>query len=520
MCDKHKFVQIHCHSSVSNLDGAVRTDKLVERAKEYGHPALATTEHGSPAGLYDHYKLCKKAGIKPILGLEFYMANDLTSRVANKNRELDDRDYHQSIYIIDKEGYKNFNYLTYVSFTDGYYYKPRIDYDLLFNKKKGLMATSSCMASKFNQLITAGRNKDAELLFKRFRDEFGDNFYGEIQFNELNDKARYGIDQRSNNQVIIDLCQKYDVPIMIGGDVHYLDKGDAELQDAIINSKRQAKEGEEGFQIHARHLYYHDTSDYFEFNKKFGYNYDEKFLEQCFENSVKFSEKVNFDFETGKNHVPRINTGGMSEKDYLEKITWEGIEARILKEREFGFEIPNDIIDEYEKRIPYELKIINDLGLDGYLLVVHDIIKWEKNNDIYVGPGRGSAGGSLVAYAIGITDLCPVKHKLLFERFINPNRKVMCLTGDNFVLMRDGSKKRIDEISLKDEIMTPNNEGTLIHIEISDIAEEIFEIEVEDGQKIMVTNNHIIPIIRDNQEVLVTVKDILETDKIIVRVNK
>lgn len=417
------------HTSASNLDGCARGDKLVERAKEFGHPALAITDHGSPAGLYDHYKFCKKAGIKPILGLEFYMTNDLTSRVVNKNRALDDRDYHQSIFIKNKDGYKNFNYLTYVSFTDGYYYKPRIDYDLLFSKKSGLMVTSSCLASKFNQLITAGRVKDAEDLFLQFKKHFGDDFYGEIQFNELTkDHPKFGemmIDQRANNQVIIDLCHKYDVPIMIGGDVHYLDKGDAELQDAIINCKRQAKEGEEGFQIHARHLYYHDVDDYYELNKKFGYNYDTKFLEQCFENSIKFSDKVNFDFETGKNHVPRINTGGMSEREYLEKITWEGISNRIEKHREHGQGISDELIGAYEKQIPYELQVIDDLGLNGYLLVVQDIINWEKNNGIYVGPGRGSAAGSVVAYAIGITDLCPITHKLLFERFINPNRKVM-----------------------------------------------------------------------------------------------
>jgi len=465
MCDKHKFVQIHCHSSVSNLDGAVRTDKLIERAKEFGHPALATTEHGSPAGLYDHYKLCKKAGIKPILGLEFYITNDLTARVANKGRELDDRDYHQSVYIKNKEGYKNFNYLTYVSFTDGYYYKPRIDFDLLFSKKNGLMVTSSCLASKFNQLITGGRVQDAEDLFVQFLKHFGDDFYGEIQFNELTkDHPKFSemkIDQRANNKVIIDLCQKYDVPIMIGGDVHYLDKGDGDLQDAIIQSKRQAKEGEEGFQIHARHLYYHDVSDYYDFDKKFGYNYGPDFLEKCFENSVKFSEKVNFDFETGKQHVPKINTGGMSEKDYLEKITWEGITHRINKTREHRGDVSNDLIDAYEKQIPYELQVIDDLGLNGYLLVVQDIINWEKKNDVYVGPGRGSAAGSVVAYAIGITDLCPITHKLLFERFINPNRKVMAdIDWDSDTTGRDKVVEYLIETYGRDSVCNVATFGT------------------------------------------------------------
>ena len=347
------------HTSASNLDGAARVGDLVKRAKEFGHKAMAITDHGSPCGLLDFYRSCKKSDIKPILGLEFYITNDLTARVANKGRELDDMDYHQSIFIKDKEGYKNFNYLTYVANTDGFYYKPRIDFDLLFSKKSGLMATSSCIASKINRLITAGRLKEAEDLFLQFRSNFGDDFYGEIQLNELNYKMSeltgktFNIDQLHNNKFIIDMCNKYDVPIMIGGDVHYLDKGDADLQDAIINSKRQAKEGEEGFQIHARHLYYHDVSDYYDFNKNFGYDYDVKFLEQCFENSVNFSKKANFDFEFGKYHLPKINTAGKGSDEFIDEVTWAGLIANIEIERKY---FPNSYNNEEIERIETQVE--------------------------------------------------------------------------------------------------------------------------------------------------------------------
>ena len=387
MCDiievkKPDFVQLHLHSSMgSKLDGVARVDKLVKRAKEFGHKAMAITDHGNPCSLYTFARECKKNDIKPILGCEFYITNDLTVRVANKARELDDRDCHQSVYIKNKEGYKNFNYLTYVAHTDGYYYKPRIDFDLLFDKRAGLLVTSSCIASKFHQLITGGREKDAEELFKQFLNKFGDDFYGEIQFNELNDKLKFGIDQRSNNQIIIDLCKKYDVPIVIGGDVHYLEKDEAELQDAVINSKVQAKEGEEAFQIHARHLYYHDVSDYYDFNIKFGYNYETKFLEECFENSVKFSEKVDFKFETGVQHVPKIKIGDKDPKDYIEEKTWEGLGNRIEVDRKyFPDSYKNEDIEKLEKQAEFELKVINNLGLNDYLLVVYDIIKWSKAN--------------------------------------------------------------------------------------------------------------------------------------------
>lgn len=424
MCDshKHKFVQVHCHSSASMLDGVSDVEQLAKRAKEFGHPALALTDHGNPAQLYQFAKECKKQGIKPILGLEFYICRNLQSRIPHKERELGDRDYHQSTYIKNTDGYKNFNKLTYRSFTDGYYYKPRIDFESLFELKNGLMITSSCMASKTSQFIRANRHKEAEEMFQKFLLEFGDDFYGEIQFNEVEG-------QKEINDYIIHLCNKYDVPILIGGDVHYLNKTDNELQDAIIRSKRSSssKDGEgseKDWVISARNLYFHDTSDYYDFNKRFGFNYDTKLLETAFENSIKFSEKCNFQFETGKYHLPKIKTEGMSSDEYLEKLTWEGIGKIIEIRRGFGEEFTDEQIDQYEKRLTYELEIIKKMQISDYLLIVQDIINWEKKQNIYVGVGRGSCAGSCVCYAIGITGVDPIQHGLIFERFINPERIV------------------------------------------------------------------------------------------------
>jgi DNA polymerase-3 subunit alpha len=387
MCDSKKFVQLHCHSSGSLLDGVASIKNLVKRAKELGHPALALTDHGGPQMLYDHYKECKKQGIQPILGLEFYICNDLTSRVANKGRALEDKDYHQSTYIKNKEGYKNFCELTYRSFNEGYYYKPRIDFDSLFELKNGLMITSSCMASKTSRYIAENRHKEAEELFKRYLNEFGEDFYGEIQMNEIED-------QKAINNFIIHLCKKYDVKMIIGGDVHYVNREDNELQDAVIRSKRASSssedEGGQDWTISARNLFYHDESDYHDFNKQFGYNYDTKFIENCLENSFDFSKKVNFEFETGKYHLPKIDTGKMDSKDYIEQATWTGLLENIELERKF---FPDKYTDEeisaIEKQTDYELKVIDQLGLNDYLLIVHDIINWEKRTGIFVGPGRG-----------------------------------------------------------------------------------------------------------------------------------
>ena len=424
MCDKHKFVQLHLHTDSSNLDGCGKIKDYVTKAKELGHPALAITDHASPTGIFAHYKECKKNGIKPILGLEFYITNDLRSRISYKERSgVEDRDYHQSVYIQNKKGYQNYCQLTYRSFTEGYYYKPRIDFDSLFELNEGLIITSSCMASKTSQYIRDNKHRDAEDLFMKFVNKFGDRFYGELQFNEVEG-------QKEINDFIIHLCNKYDIPTIIGGDVHYVNKEDNKLQDALIKSKRGNEDSD--WTISARNLYYHDTSDYFKFNKEWGYNYDEKLLERSFENSIKLSEKINFDFETGKYHVPKINTGEQTSKEYLEERTWSGLVNNIETSRKHGVEYTNEEIETLEKQVEYELEIINNLGLNDYMLVMNKIIVWCKENGIYVGPGRGSAAGSVCGWALQITGLDPLKHGLIFERFINPQRKVMADIDTDF----------------------------------------------------------------------------------------
>lgn len=417
MCKNHPFVQLHSHSSFSLLDGVADYKKTIARAIKFNHKAIAISDHGNPAGLFDFNKECKKQGIKPILGLEFYINNDLTSRFPNKNRQIDERDYHQSVYIKNKAGYLNFNYLTYVSNTDGFYYKPRIDFKLLFKHSEGLMITSSCMASKIGNYVRNENYREAEEAFNEYVYAFGEDFYGEIQFNEVEG-------QKQINDFIIHQCKKHNVKVIIGGDCHYLDPEDNLLQDAVIKSKRDA--GEVDWVISARKLYFHDTTDYFDFNKELGWNYNEDFIIQCFQNSVEFADKVNFDFETGKYHLPKIDTGDLSSKDFLEKVTWEGLIANIETIRKyFPEKYSNEDIDKLEKQIQYELGVINDMGLNDYLLIVYDIIKFEKEQGLYVGVGRGSAAGAATCWALNICAIDPIEHGLKFERFINPNRRVM-----------------------------------------------------------------------------------------------
>lgn len=513
------MVHIHIHSDHSNLDGVNRIPNLVSKAKEFGHKSLVLNDHGNPSGIYSFYKECKKNDIKPILGLEFYMTNDLTKKVLRRDRKsVEDNDYHQSIFIKNNDGYLNYNYLTYVSFTDGYYYKPRIDYDLLFNKKNGLMATSSCIASKINQYLTVGDNREAEILFKRFRDEFGDDFYAEIQLNELNDKERYNISQRDNNEFIIKMARKYDVPILIGGDIHYTDPEDNELQDTVIASKQHTKEGEESFKIHARSLYYSDSEDIFRFNREFGFNYDDKFIHECLDNSLTFAEKPNFEFKTGKYHMPKINSlGDKNSDDFLEKLCYIKLAEKIAVEKKYYKDKwTSEYLVKVEERIKEELRVIKKLELSDYLLIVYDIINFEKANGIFVGPGRGSAAGSFVSYLLSITSLDPIEHGLLFERFINEHRKVMCLTENNLVEMKDGTFKNISEITLKDkDNIKTRNGNELLFINTNEVDEDVYTIEDESGKIVELTSEHIIPVIRNGVEVDVRVKELLETDKLL-----
>lgn len=424
----HKpLVNIHMHSGYSQLDGAGKFDDYVKLAKEYNIPGLSLTDHGTAVGIYQFYKTVKDAGLKPILGEEFYLTTDLTLKLPNKQRDVYTKDKHQTVLIKNAEGYKNFCKLNYLSFTEGYYYKPRVDYEMLFAHGKGLIITSGCAASMFSQLLLNGKEKEAEEWFKRFVTTFGDDFYGEIQFNELNDIPKYGMSQQVINEFIIRMCNKYDIKVVIGGDTHYAYEEDSKLQDILINCQRRkdgaAVEMGESF-IHARHLYFHNSDHYVKFNKEFGFNYEEKFLHDCFQNSLDLTNKVNFEFETGKPNYPKyiVPTTFKTPAEYLTKLAYDGLIKRIEERKIKGEVFTDEQIDTYEKRLEYELSVITGKGYEDYFLVFQDWITWAKSEGFRIGPARGSAGGSLLSYSLGITTIDPVRFGLYFERFLNPER--------------------------------------------------------------------------------------------------
>lgn len=421
------LVNFHQHSSFSMLDGVGRPEEYIKLAKEYNIPGITITDHGNAIGIYDFYKKVKAAGLKPILGEEFYLCTDLSIRLPNRERDVHTKDKHQTVLIKNKEGYKNFCKLNYLSYTEGYYYKPRVSYEMLLGHNKGLVVTSGCAASMFNQLMIKGKENEAEEWFKRFVDTFGEDFIGEIQFNELNDVNKYGMDQFRMNDFIIRMCNKYDTKIIIGGDTHYATPEDAKLQDILIACQRR-KDGPadtanlESF-IHARHLFFHNSDHYFEFNKKFDYNYDNKFIEQCLQNSLDISNEINFDFDTETTNYPKFPVpNNITSENYLEDLAYKGLLKKMKERKENDEKFSDELIEKYEQQLEYELKVITDKKYTDYFLVFQDWTNWAKNQGFWLGPARGSAGGSLLAYALDITDLDPIKFNLYFERFLNPER--------------------------------------------------------------------------------------------------
>lgn len=419
------FVEVHAHSTYSMLDGTAKFKEYVDKLKEYNLPGMALTDHGNANGIYQFYNELKKNNLKPILGSEFYACTDKELKIPNSKRETINKDCHQSIFIKDKQGYQNFNRLHYLANTEGYYYKPRITFEELFHYKKGLIMTTGCMVNIVNQLGTNDFNKEAEEWFKRFLREFGDNFYGEIQFNEILDKSKFGVSQKETNDKIISLCKKYDVPILIGGDVHYLNKGDDRLQDIVINVARNNDSGAESF-IHARHLYFHNSEEIFEFNKKWNYNYCEKLISEALDNSLTLLDKINFEFKTvdktGFKFPKFYNLGDREANEVLRENSERGLFQKLKARKERGEKFSKDKLEVYKKRLTYELEIIKEKGFANYFLIFEDITKASNKNNIRTGPGRGSCAGALLAYCLDITTVCPITHELYFERFLNPAR--------------------------------------------------------------------------------------------------
>lgn len=395
-----KFVHLHNHTHYSLLDGLTKIDELVERAKEDGSQAVAITDHGVMYGVIEFYQKCKKEGIKPIIGVEAYLAPGSRH---DKNTKSDEKNYHLLLLAKNNTGYKNLLKLVSIAHLEGFYYKPRIDWEILTKYSEGLIAATACLGGEIPRLIIAGKLDKAKKRILEYNELFGqDHFYLELQDNpELPE-------QELVNKQLIKFSKELNIPLIATNDVHYLRKEDAEAQDILLCLQNKKKrEDADRMNMMSMDCSMKWTSEMSEIFKD---------TPEALENTIKIAEMCNVDIELGKTQLPYFEVPkGYDGNSYLRKICEEGLVKR------YG-QTYQEIDKEKKERMDYELSVIEKMGWPSYFLIVADFVNWAKNQGIVVGPGRGSAAGSFVCYLTGITNMDPLKYDLLFERFLNPER--------------------------------------------------------------------------------------------------
>ncbi|MDO8443552.1 MAG: DNA polymerase III subunit alpha [Candidatus Azambacteria bacterium] len=396
-----KFAHLHVHSHYSLLDGLAKIDDLVSRAKELGMEALALTDHGTIYGAVEFFQKAKRAGLKPIIGCEFYVAS---GDMADKNPGPGNKRHHLILLVKNKIGYKNLVQLVTKAHLEGFYYKPRVDKNLLRQYADGLICLSGCMQGEIPHLVSSGKTEAAEEAAREYRDIFGkDNFYMEIQphFEKGGGK--------NLRPAIIELAKKLEIPLIAANDVHYISKEDEDYHDTLLAIGTGNKISDQNrLSLKGMDLSFQSEE---EMAKIFGD------IPEAISNSQKIVDAVDFEFEFGNPQFPHFELPeGETAESYLEKLALLGLQKK------FGYNSPNEATEELANRFKFELDVIQKTGFASYILIVWDIVNWAKNQGIAVGPGRGSAAGSLILYSMGITNLDPLKYNLLFERFLNPDR--------------------------------------------------------------------------------------------------
>lgn len=396
-----EFVHLHLHSEYSLLDGAIRIDELIEETKKYQMPAVAITDHGNLFGVVEFYKKAKKQGIKPIIGCEVYVASGSRFEKTKTSKEPkmpEEASFHLTLLVENEEGYKNLTRLVTAGYLEGFYYRPRIDMELLKEHSKGLFALSGCLKGEIPYCIYTDNRERAEKLAKEFKEIFEDRFYLEVQSNSIPE-------QEVANRGILEISKKYGIPIVATNDCHYLRREDAKAHDILLCIQTGKTINDE------KRMRFQTDEFYFKSPEEIYREFQE--IPEAIKNTLKIAERVNFNFQLGQYRLPVFKVPeGYTDESYLRELAYEG-----LKER-FRGEIPEN----YLQRLNTELETITKMGFSSYFLIVWDFINYARKRSIPVGPGRGSAAGSLVAYALRITDVDPIKYGLLFERFLNPER--------------------------------------------------------------------------------------------------
>jgi DNA polymerase-3 subunit alpha len=405
--DVPQFVHLHSHSEYSLLDGAARiTDEkgkpgeLPKKIAEMKQPALALTDHGNLYGAIEFYQACKAVNVKPIIGCEMYIApKSRFDRTSTKGQE--EAYYHFTVLASSNEGYQNLITLSSLGFLEGYYYKPRVDKEILAKYSKGLIALSGCLKGELADKLLRGKDSDVKKVVQDYQDIFGkENYYLELMDHGIED-------QRRQNDKLLELSKHTGIKLVATNDCHYVSKQDAAPHDALLCIGTGAMLDEpDRMKFHADEFYYKSA---LEMAKVF------PTCPQAVRQTLEIAERCNIDIRFDQMLLPHYDVPvGQNPDSYVEKLCLEGLNKR------YG-----SAAHTYHERLQYELSVIRKMGFSTYFLIVWDFVHYAKNNGIPVGPGRGSGAGSLVSYALGITDICPVKYGLLFERFLNPDRRSM-----------------------------------------------------------------------------------------------
>ena len=397
-----KFVPLHIHTEYSLLDGAIRVKDLVNFAKDNDMPAIAITDHGVMYSAIEFYELAKENGIKPLIGCEFYVhSGDIHEKNAHDNPL-----YHLILIAKDTKGYFNLIKLVSTAWCEGYYYKPRINFELLKEHHEGLVCCSACLGGEVLQNLLKGDKEKAKEVAKQYQDLFGDDYYIELQDHGLDEQKR-------TNPDLIEIAKELNIKMVITNDSHYLHREDADMHDTLLCLQTNSNKDDPNRFHFSNNEFYVKTKE--EMREAFRWM-DSEMFEECVKNTEVVANKCDLTIKLHDAPLPHYEVPkGYTIPTYLNHLVMEGIKER------YGENPPDSI---YE-RAKYELGVIEQMGFPAYFLITWDFIHFAKTHDIPVGPGRGSAAGSLVAYTLGITDLDPIRHHLLFERFLNPERFTM-----------------------------------------------------------------------------------------------
>jgi DNA polymerase III subunit alpha len=448
------FVHLHVHTEFSLLDGAIRLQDLIQTARTYNMPAVTITDHGGMFGALEFYERCKKSGIKPIVGCEVYLAPksrfDRHGKVDTGGNGEEDRNYHLLLLAKDHTGYRNLMQLVTLAYLEGFYYKPRIDKEILRQHHEGLIGLSACLKGELATLLLRNQEQAARKVALEYADIFGaGGFYLELQANGLPSQA-------IANQALIKLGRELDLPLVATNDCHYLRKGDARAHEILLCIQTgKTVLDDKRMKFHTDQLYFKSP--------------DEMFLEfaevpDALQNTLRIADQCDLEIDLKTHHFPSFPLPeGESLEETFDRTVREGFDLRMAVIRRKRSDFGEREEEEYQERLQYESGVIHKMGFAAYFLIVADFINYAKKRGIPVGPGRGSAAGSLVAYVMGITDLDPIEHGLIFERFLNLERiSLPDIDVDFCVHGRDEVLRYVTEKYGKDRVAQITTFGTMM----------------------------------------------------------